>query len=71
MFDNKIYFSDFFIPKMKLIIEVDGDYHNSIMQSENDEERDALFSSIGIKTVRINNNETLDRRQIEIRISIS
>jgi hypothetical protein len=25
---------------MKLIIEVDGDYHNSIMQSENDEERE-------------------------------
>lgn len=71
MFDDKIYFSDFFIPKMKLIIEVDGDYHNSIMQSENDEERDVLFSSIGIKTVRINNNETLNRRQIEIRISIA
>ena len=70
MFDDKIYFSDFFIPRMKLIIEVDGDYHNSISQLESDEERDDLFSSIGIKTIRINNNETLDRRQIEIRLSI-
>ena len=70
MFDDKIYFSDFFIPRMRLIVEVDGDYHNSISQSESDEERDDLFSSLGIKTIRINNNEALDKKQIDMRLKI-
>lgn len=70
MFDDKIYFSDFFIPRMRLIIEVDGDYHNSISQSESDEERDYLFSSLGIKTISVNNNEALDKKQIEMRLKI-
>lgn len=43
-----IYLADFIVEK-KLIVEVDGCYHNK----KKDEERDALTSKLGYKTLRI------------------
>lgn len=50
---DKYYFADFYIPALKTIIEVDGEEHNLVVHRELDKERDADFSSIGIKTIRI------------------
>lgn len=55
--NDRIYFSDFFIPKDNVIIEVDGYEHTD---SLNDSIRDYDFSTICIKTIRIPNAKTWD-----------
>lgn len=51
------YIADFYIPRWKLIIEVDGKYHEN--QVEYDEKRDANLARIGFKTIRFTNNRVL------------
>lgn len=55
MINGKSYFLDFIIPKYMIAIEVDGASH--ICKEENDFERDKLFKSVGIKTLRISNSD--------------
>lgn len=64
--NGKIYFLDFYIPKKRLAIEVDGQYHTSIGQGTYDEIRDYNFEKIGIKTIRIPNNATKSTSQLDI-----
>lgn len=64
--DGKIYFLDFYVPNKKLAIEIDGNYHQSMTQEKYDNVRDKSFQSIGIKTIRINNNETMSKQQLDI-----
>lgn len=47
---------------------MDGQYHKSLYQGDYDYTRDYNFKSIGIKTIRISNNETLDNHQLDIRL---
>lgn len=67
--NGKIYFLDFYIPSKHIAIEVDGQYHDSLYQEDYDDVRDYNFNSIGIKTIRIANNETMDANQLDIRLS--
>jgi very-short-patch-repair endonuclease len=46
---------DFYIPKCKLIIEVDGEYHNEQNQLEKDKSRDVSFKELGFTLIRIPN----------------
>lgn len=69
--NGKIYFLDFYLPERRLAVEVDGIYHESMRQSDYDATRDYNFRSIGIKTLRINNNETHDWNQLDIRLAIA
>lgn len=70
MIDGKIYFLDFFIPNKRLAIEVDGYSHNPMFQKEYDQIRDDAFSSIGIKTVRITNDEVKDDKILETSLNL-
>lgn len=54
--EPKCYFADFYVPALKIIIEVDGNTHKTEEQIEYDIRRDATFRSIGINTIRINAN---------------
>lgn len=67
--DSEMYFLDFYVPSKRLAIEVDGQYHQSITQELYDAERDNSFQSIGIKTIRISNNETMSKQQLDIVLS--
>lgn len=67
--DGKIYFLDFYVPSKRLAIEIDGNYHQSMTQEKYDYVRDRSFQSIGIKTIRISNNETLSKQQMDIILS--
>lgn len=67
--NGKIYFLYFYIPSKRIAIEVDGQYHDSLYQEDYDDVRDYNFNSIGIKTIRIANNETMDANQLDIRLS--
>ncbi len=50
------YILDFYSPKAKMVIEVDGTQHFETKGLQNDETRDDYLSSYGLKIIRIPNN---------------
>lgn len=60
-FDGHIYFADIYIDRWKIIIEVDGGYHNSPSKMRSDKERDALCSKNCIRVFRVTNEQVLDK----------
>lgn len=53
-----LYFiADFYCHKAKLIIEVDGCYHDTPEQFEYDQNRDAELEALGLKVIRFTNND--------------
>ena len=55
---------DFYIPKIKIIIEVDGGYHKETIYQ--DARKDSVWSLRGYRTLRILNQEVYDGRYITI-----
>lgn len=56
-----LYFiADFFCPKAKLIIEVDGGIHKMPAQFEYDKNRDSELSAYGLKVLRFTNDEVIN-----------
>ena len=53
------YIVDFFCPRAKLVIEVDGSQHFSDDRTEYDRIRDEYISSLGLRVLRFNNNDVL------------
>lgn len=53
------YISDFYCHKAKVIIEVDGGYHNTKEQIEKDKFRTMFFNEIGLQEIRFSNNQIL------------
>lgn len=62
---GKSYFADICIKSRKLIIEVDGGYHNTEEQKEYDAKRDRAFRSIGYTTIRITNDQIKDKQFLQ------
>lgn len=58
------YFLDYYLPKYKIAIEIDGSFHK--IRKTEDKERDKLFWGIGIKTIRIPAKEVLRGNFIRI-----
>lgn len=58
--EGHIYFADIYIDRWKIIIEVDGGYHNSPERKRIDAERDKLCSQNCIRVFRITNEQILD-----------
>ncbi|WP_339660827.1 DUF559 domain-containing protein [uncultured Polaribacter sp.] len=50
---------DFICISKKLIIEVDGKYHNTIEQKEADELRTTILTELGFKVIRFTNEEVI------------
>jgi len=48
---------DFYCHEAKLVIEVDGEYHNIPDQKEYDEGRSAELEDLGLKVIRFTNKE--------------
>lgn len=53
--DNFI--ADFYCPKLKLVIEVDGDHHLSGDMRDFDEHRTEVLSAYGLTVIRFHNEE--------------
>lgn len=51
------YIADFFAYKAKLIIEIDGAYHEEREQKEDDRIRTCRIESLGYKVIRFRNEE--------------
>lgn len=55
--NDKTFFADIYIPCKKTVIEIDGGYHTTAEQILKDAQRDDYFRSIGIVTLRIENED--------------
>ncbi len=55
-----LYIADFYCHKLKLIIEIDGEYHLSKEQIIKDSERTAILNSNGLEVIRFRNDEVLN-----------
>lgn len=51
------FIADFFIPKYKLIFEIDGYYHFTNKGKARDKIRDSVLSSMGYRVIHIPNNK--------------
>ncbi|MBU2444500.1 MAG: endonuclease domain-containing protein [Bacteroidetes bacterium] len=54
------YVIDFYCPRLKLAVEIDGDIHDLPEQKEYDIERQKYLEGFGIKFIRIKNEELFD-----------
>lgn len=61
LINGHLYYADISIPSLKLIIEVDGGYHNTEEQKTKDKKRDEDFKSIGYTTLRYTNEQVESR----------
>ena len=53
--EKKFFFLDFLLPEYNIAVEIDGKDH--IRRKKRDNRRDELFRSIGVKTIRIKNEQ--------------
>ena len=56
----KRYITDFYCPKLMLVIEIDGDHHLEKNKKEYDENRTIDLEQYGIKVIRYTNNQILN-----------
>ena len=61
-----IYIVDFYAHKLKLIIELDGKYHQNKKQQILDDERTIFLEFNGLKVIRFKNEEILENLEIVI-----
>jgi len=65
--EKSFFIVDFFLPKERLIIEIDGGYHKDRKQEAKDKLRDkVLLEQCGFKTIRIK-NEDVDKGELYIK----
>ena len=53
------YIADFYCHKAKLVVELDGKYHDNKAQQVYDENRDNEMTSLGIKVLRFSNDSII------------
>jgi very-short-patch-repair endonuclease len=55
------FIADFYCHECKLILELDGEYHNAIEQTKYDEGRTHELLELKIRVLRFKNNEVLEK----------
>lgn len=58
--------ADFYCAAVALVVEVDGEYHDSPEQSAKDRRRDAMLSAHGFRVLRVRNADILRRPALTI-----
>jgi very-short-patch-repair endonuclease len=53
------YIVDFYAPKAKLVIEIDGSQHFEAQHAEKDKNRDEYLGSLGLMVLRFNSRQAL------------
>lgn len=53
------YVVDFYAPKAKLVIEIDGSQHHQASHIGKDQERDEYLSRLGLMVLRVNSRQVL------------
>jgi very-short-patch-repair endonuclease len=62
------FIADFYCHQAKLVIEVDGDYHNRETQKKEDEHRRNVFAIRGLEEIRFCNNDVINCTDDVIRL---
>jgi len=57
------YILDFYCPRLRLAIEIDGSHHNEDPVMKRNIERTAFLSALGIRVVRFSNSEVIDEME--------
>ena len=55
------FIADFYCPRLKVVVEIDGPYHNSRRQIEYDLRREKYIEQFGILILRYTNDDVYDR----------
>ncbi len=53
------YIVDFYAPKIKLVVEIDGAQHFEAEHRAQDERRDAVLNALGLRVLRFDNHAVL------------
>lgn len=64
---QKFFVADFYCHAQKLVIELDGPIHD--FQIEYDQNRDAIMSELGLRVVRLKNEELMSMQVVLAKIS--
>jgi very-short-patch-repair endonuclease len=62
------YIVDFFAPRTKLVVEVDGSQHLEEEQAEKDRYRDEYLATVGLKVLRFNSREVLEETDAVVEV---
>lgn len=62
------YFADIYIPSLKLVLEIDGDYHFSKTQKRLDENRSAGIRRLGYSVCRLANKDARNPEKVTNKI---
>ena len=62
------YIVDFFAPKTKLVIEVDGSQHKKGVHASKDKRRDTYLASIGLRVLRFNSRQVLQETDAVVEV---
>jgi very-short-patch-repair endonuclease len=62
------YIVDFFAPKTKVVVEVDGSQHFEREQAEKDGERDDYLAGVGLKVLRFTSREVLEETDAVVEV---
>ena len=62
------YIVDFFAPKTKLVVEVDGSQHMRTRQAEKDKHRDTHLAAVGLRVLRFNSREVLEETDAVVEV---
>jgi very-short-patch-repair endonuclease len=62
-----VFIADFFCPKLKLVIEVDGSIHEIPDYQKHDDGRSDLFNDLGITVIRFTNEQIFDEIDTTVR----
>ena len=57
----KCFIADFYCHKAKLVVEIDGDIHNTSGRKEYDENRSCVFKDMGISVIRFTNYDVINK----------
>ena len=62
------YIVDFFAPRTKLVVEVDGSQHMEGKQAQKDDKRDKYLAAVGLKVLRFNSREVLEETDAVVEV---
>lgn len=61
---GKLFYADILIPKLKLIVEVDGGYHYTQDQKRLDANRSSVIRSLGLHVYRFSNRDARNPEKV-------
>jgi imidazole glycerol-phosphate synthase subunit HisF len=61
------YIADFYCHKARLVIEIDGNYHNQNNQKEYDYQRDLNLRELGIEVIRFDEDQVMNNIEFVIK----